>query len=167
MPSNPPLTASGTRELKQPRPIPRVVRDAITLMVCGKLDDPDCKALGFIEAAKLSGIKPDLMRKYLDRADVRVLLRSQRRVFREAICAGNEGALKRVRDTSANGMCVVASVRALEQIEAVDDARPSGPMTAGITIVIRPADPPAAPMVDVTPHPARQPHDSQTEGDDQ
>jgi hypothetical protein len=85
-------------------------------MVFGKIDDPDCKPLNFIEAAKLAGIKPDVMRRWLDRAEVRALLRSERRAFREAICAGNEAALQRVRDESANGMCVVAAVRSLEQI---------------------------------------------------
>src|ERR1700761_7290334 len=36
----------------------------------------------------------------------------------EAICAGNEGALKRVRDQAGNGMAVIASVRALEQLDS-------------------------------------------------
>ena len=53
MATNPPLTASGSRDLKRPRPIPRTVRDAIVLMVYGKLDDADCKPLDFVEAAKL------------------------------------------------------------------------------------------------------------------
>src|SRR5689334_15710687 len=108
MPINPPLRASGSRELKRPRPIPKAVRDAITLMVYGKIDDPDCAPVDFITAAKLSGIKPDVMRRWLDRAEVRALLRSERRAFREAICAGNEAALQRVRDKSANGMVTVA-----------------------------------------------------------
>ncbi len=143
MPANPPLMASGSRELKRPRPIRKVVRDAIMLMVYGKMDDPDCKPLDFVEAAKIAEIKPDVMRRYLDRAEVRALLRSERRVFRDAICAGNEGALKRVRDTSANGMCVVAAVRGLEQIEAEATARPTGTITPGIVIRIiqQPAQP--------------------------
>jgi hypothetical protein len=145
MPSNPPLTASGPRELKRPRPIPKAVRAAVALMVYGKLDDPDCKPLGFIEAAKLAEIAPDHMRRYLDRAEVRALLRSERRVFRDAICAGNEGALKRIRDTSANGMSVVASVRALEQIDVEAAARPSG-NTPSPGIVIRIITPAAAPL---------------------
>jgi hypothetical protein len=134
MPINPPLRASGPRELKRPRPIPRTVRDAIVLMVYGKLDDPDCKPLDFIEAAKLAGIKPDVMRRYLDRAEVRILLRNERRAFRDAICAGNEGALRRVRDKSANGMATVAAVRALEQIDEVDATRPAVIHQPGITI---------------------------------
>jgi hypothetical protein len=39
---------------------------------------------------------------------------------REAVCAGNEGALKRVRDTSENGMTVCAAVRSLEQLNEAE-----------------------------------------------
>jgi hypothetical protein len=144
MPSNAPVTASGTRELKRPRPIPRTVRDVIALMVFGAVDDPDSKPVAWIDAAKTVGIKPDVMRRYFDRADVRALLRSERRAFREMVCSGNEGALQRIRDKSSNGMAVVASVRALEQIEAEAEQRPAGNQTPGVTIVIRAA--PSAPI---------------------
>jgi hypothetical protein len=129
MPTNPPLTASGRREPARPRSLRRNVREAIGYMVFGRLDDPDCAPLNFIEAAKLAGIKPDVMRRWLDRAPVRALLRSERRAFREAIRAGNEAALQRVRDESANGMCVVAAVRGLEQIS--EDPHGRGVQKAG------------------------------------
>jgi hypothetical protein len=150
MPISPPIMSSGSRQPeKRPQPIPRKLRDAISLMVYGRPDDPDCAPLTFIEAAKDSGIAPDVMRKYLDRPNVRALLRSVRRAFREAICAGNEGALKRVRDTSQNGMCTVAAVRALEALDTEDAVRsPNGP-SPGITIVIRTPQP--APTIDITP----------------
>ena len=136
MPITSPLGSAGDPDpRKRARPIPRRVRDAVTLMVYGKIDDPDCAPLNFIEAAKLAGIKPDVMRRYLDRADVRALLRSERRAFREAICAGNEGALQRVRDKSANSMAQVAAVRALEQIDAEVGTRPDNAMP-GVTIRI-------------------------------
>jgi hypothetical protein len=145
MPTIPPLTASGSRELKRPRPIPKVVRDAVNLMVFGRLDDFDCKPLNFIEAAKLAGIKPDVMRRWLDRADVRALLRSERRAFREAICAGNEAALQRVRDKSANGMVTVAAVRALEQIDDAEPYRRSAHENPHVTIRILNVQPSPAP----------------------
>src|SRR6516162_8746523 len=117
MPILPPLTSSAGREVKRPRPIPPKLREAIGLMVYGHPDDPDCRAFTFIEAAHETGIKPDVMRRYLDRPDVRALLLSERRAFRAAICGGNEGALLRVRETAHNGMAVVAAVRALEELE--------------------------------------------------
>ncbi len=149
MPATSPVLSSGARDpRKRARPIPRPVRDAITLMVYGKIDDPDCAPLTFIEAAKLSGIKPDVMRRYLDRADVRVLLRAERRAFRDAICAGNEQALRRVRDKSANGMVTVAAVRALEAIDKINSThRQSADISPRLTIVVRAAPPaPTPPM---------------------
>lgn len=144
---NNPLTAAGSRELKHPRPIAPKVRAAVKLMVYGRLDDPDCKPLSFIEAARLSGVRPDVMRRYLDRPDVRALLSRERKAFRAAICAGNEGALADVRDRSANAMARVAAVRVLE---ALDDA--DGPLGAhgstapGVTIVIADARADAPPV---------------------
>jgi hypothetical protein len=73
----------------------------------------------------------------LDRSEVRALLRAERRAFREAICAGNEGALKRVRDTSDNGMAVIGAVRALETLNEEGANRAAGaPLAPGLVIVI-------------------------------
>jgi hypothetical protein len=148
MPTIPALTASGSRELKRPRPIPRRVRDVITLMVYGRLDDEDCKPLDFIEAAKIAGLKPDQMRRWLDRAPVRALLRSERQAFRAAICAGNEQALQRVRDKSLNGMATVAAVRALEQIDETEPRNRGADVSPHLTIQI--IQPPVAPAPPVT-----------------
>ena len=123
MPILPPLTSSAGREMKRPRPIPPKLREAIGLMVYGHLEDPDCRAFTFIEAAHQMGIKPDVMRRYLDRPEVRALLLAERRAFRTAICGGNKGALLRVRETARNGMAVVAAVRALEELEGSRDGR--------------------------------------------
>ena len=121
-------------------------------MVYGRPDDPDCAPLSFIEAAKLAGIKPDQMRRYLDRAEVRKLLLSTRRVFRSAICASDEGALLAIRDRAANAMARVAAIKTLEQID-VDDGGRSLPVarTPGITIRIVQQTAAAPSMVDVTP----------------
>ena len=123
MPILPPLMSSAGREMKRPRPMPPKLREAIGLMVYGHPGDPDCRAFTFIEAAHQMGIKPDVMRRYLDRPEVRALLLAERRAFRAAICGGNEGALLRVRETARNGMAVVAAVRALEELEAPRDGR--------------------------------------------
>jgi hypothetical protein len=151
MPDNPPLTAAGPRDpQKRPRPIRKPVREAIKLMVYGNPDDPDGKPLDFIEAGRLVDIKPDVMRRYLDRGDVRALLRSERRAFREAICAGNEASLRRVRDQSANGMVTVAAVRTLEQIDAPTASVNVNIAVAGYVIDLREDEP-----IDVTPTPPR------------
>jgi hypothetical protein len=166
MPENPPLTAAGPRDpqKQRPRPIPSNVRQACGLMVYGRDDDPDCKPLDMIEAAKAVGMKPDVFRRWLDRSNVRAYLMAERRTFRSAVCAGNEAALKRVRDDSPNGMAVVASVRALEQIdEEGPTGRPHDPnQQPGVTIRIvnvvqQPAPPTTAPMIDITPQPSPRP----------
>jgi hypothetical protein len=132
------MTASGSRELKRKRPIPPGVKAMVRLMVYGQSDDPECKPVAFIEAGRQCGIKPDIARRYLDRPEVRALLHAERRVYRSALCAANEGALARVRDTSQNGMCVVHAVRTLEAIHE-DDAQRGGSLprqTPGLLIVI-------------------------------
>ena len=156
MPANAPLTAAGPRDphKQRARSIPRKVREACDLMVFGRSDDEDCKPLDFIEAAKECGVAPDIMRRWLDRAQVRAYLLASRRTFREAICAGNEGALQRIRDKSPNGMAVIASVRALENLDEEAAARTLNPPTPGVTIrivnVVQQGAP-AAPAIDVTP----------------
>jgi hypothetical protein len=123
MPTNPPLTASGSRELKRPRPIPARIRTAVTLMVYGRLADETCTPVDFVEAARIVGLKPDQMRRWLDRGEVRALLRNERKAFRAAVCAGNKLALQRVRDKSLNHMATVAAVR---QLQAIDEEDPHG-----------------------------------------
>jgi hypothetical protein len=83
---------------------------AVRLIIYGQSEGPDGKPIDFIEAGRLNGIKPDLARRYLDRTDVRALLRSERRTFREALCAGNEAALKRICD-GENAAATVHSVQ--------------------------------------------------------
>ncbi|MFL6302006.1 MAG: hypothetical protein ACJ72H_00560 [Candidatus Sulfotelmatobacter sp.] len=140
MPYNPPLAASGSREPKRAQAIPKRVKKMIECMVRGREDDPDAKPLDFIEAGRIAGLKPDVARRWLDRPHVISALRSERKAYREAICAGNEGALARVRDTSENGVAIVNSVR---QLETMNEPRASDgvglgrhPVTPGILVQI-------------------------------
>jgi hypothetical protein len=113
------LAASGPRELKRPRPLPAPLRAAIGLMVMGKPDD-------IVEAAREAGMKAPVLRRYLDRPDVRSYLLAERRAWRATICAGNEGALLRIREKSANPMAVVASVKTLEDMQLAENGGRSG-----------------------------------------
>lgn len=157
MPANPPLTSSAPREpAKQHRSVPKAVREALRLMVYGKVDDPDCRPLGFIEAASEVGLKPDQMRRWLDRSQVRSMLLRERRIFRTAINSGNEGALLRIRDTAKNAMAQIGAIRTLEELGEEDAVRHrSQQQVPGLTINILPALPapaaPTGPTIDVTP----------------
>ena len=118
MPIVPPLTSSASRDLKRPRPVPAAVRQALVMMVRGLPDDEDQRPLSFFAAAKVAGIGPDTMRRYLDRPEVIAMLRRERRAYREALCGGNERALAAIRDGSRNDMAKVAAVRQLEAMNA-------------------------------------------------
>jgi hypothetical protein len=156
MPANPPLSAAGPRDPdRRPRPLPKNVKAAIVLLVRGDPAEPD-KVFDFIEAGKRNGVAPDIMRRWLDRVEVRKFLRAERQAWRAAICAGNESALKRVRDTWANGMVTVHAVRTLESIEDADRhheaARTRSP---GFVIIVGgsalPIGQPAPRVIDVVP----------------
>jgi hypothetical protein len=135
-----PVTAAGAREpTKRPKPIPVKVKDAIRLMVLGRLDDSDCQPLDFIAAARECGIKPDVMRRYLDRPQVRALLMAERRAFRAAICASNEAALLDIRNNAVNAMARIGAIRQLEQMDEADTSARPGAMRQqlpGMTVVL-------------------------------
>jgi hypothetical protein len=133
----PPLATSGPREsTKRPRSIPANVRSAIMCMVWGRLDDPDALPLPMIDACVVAGIKPYVLRRYLDRPGVIAFLRAERRKYRESVCASNEGALKKVRDGSKNGMCVVAACRQLDAMQADESGRAGNAVSPGVTVRI-------------------------------
>jgi hypothetical protein len=156
MATNYPLATAGPREPeKRPRPIPKVVKEACLLMIYGDVDDEESVPVDLISAAKSVGMRPATLRRYLARPQVIGFLRAERRSFREAICAGNEAALQRVRDGGqhSNPMARVAAVRALEQFEDAEQGRglvPGRQEIAGLTIrIINQA--PSPPPIDVTP----------------
>ena len=120
MADNIPIASSGSRAVQRPRPIPKVVKEACLLMVYGDPDDENAVPVDFISSAKAVGMRPDTLRRYLGRPQVIAFLRAERRAFREAVCAGNERALQRVRDGvgHSNPIAIVNSVRVLEQLGA-------------------------------------------------
>jgi hypothetical protein len=138
MPSIAPLTSAAYgADLKRAQPIPKVVREAVTLMVWGRPDDPDCRNLSFVEACRETGMRPDIFRRYLDRSSVRSLLLAERKAFRAAVCSGNESALLNVRQTAVNSMAVVAAVRALEGLDSEAESRAPGQATPGVCIIVQ------------------------------
>ena len=88
---------------------------------------------------------------------MRALLLAERRAYRAAICAGNEGALKRIRDTSANSVAQLGAVRVLEQLDDAEEERNRSPgqRQPGLTIVVvnRPTAQPQPMTIDVVPAP--------------
>jgi hypothetical protein len=110
-------------------------------MIWGADDaNPDALPLDLIAACAAAGVPAYRMRRYLDRPTVIAHLRAEHRKFREVVCCGNTAALRRVRNTSPNGMAIVAAVRALDGSQAEDGERASGP-SPGIVLNIHPPTP--------------------------
>lgn len=152
------LAASGRNDEKRPQPLPRVIKAAIESMVYGKPGDADARPLELTEAARDAGIAALTLRRWADKPQGRAYLLATRRAFLSELLGSNPGALKRVRDESKNGMCVVASVRQIEEMAGADDAirRNGPPQQAGVTVRIinnvQGSAAPAGPIVDVTPN---------------
>jgi hypothetical protein len=159
MANHSPLVSSGPREpTKRPRPIPAKVKAAIKLMVRGKDDDPDTKPFGLLEAARSAGMQPFVLRRYLERPTVIALLRSQRRAFRNELCATNESHLADIRANSLNAMAKLGAIRTLEELSDAEYAthrrsEPDSSPHVTIRILAGPAPPPDTPVIDVTPQP--------------
>jgi hypothetical protein len=135
------------------------VRDAIKIMVRGRPDDEAAKPVDFVEAAKLADVNAWVVRQWLDRVEGRAFLKAERRAFRDAVCAGNELALKRVRDTSENGMAIIGSVRALEQIDEDEARQQRGPVQSpGLIVSIVNVMPSPGPILNLTPAPSAIDH---------
>jgi hypothetical protein len=132
------------------------LRAAIQYMIDEKAD--------IVEAALHAKMKPFELRRQLGRPHVRRFAYAQRQIAIEVFCAGSPAALTKVRDTSENGMAVVASIKAGEQLRvgAIEAEGAMQRRQPGLSIVILPADtggePRVAfqaprPLVDVTPTP--------------
>ena len=138
MPAIAPIRASS-REPKRVRPIPRAVRTAVLAMIYGDpaADETNAAPLSFVQAAKIAQIEPYVLRRWLDKPQVIALIRSERAVFRRALCAGNELALANIRDRGENDAARVRSVLALEAIDQAAAIQSRGQHeTPGITINI-------------------------------
>jgi hypothetical protein len=120
-----PFASSAPRQpdRQKPRPIPADVKAVVHLMVWGDDANPDALPLDLIAACASAGVKPYRMRRYLDRPSVIAHLRAEHRKFREVVCCGNAAALQKVRNTSENGMAIVAAVRALDGMQTEDGGR--------------------------------------------
>jgi hypothetical protein len=146
-----PFASSAPRQpdRQKPRPIPADVKAVIHLMVWGDDANPDALPLDLIAACAVAGVKPYRMRRYLDRPSIIAHLRAEHRKFREVVCCGNTAALRRVRQTSENGMAIVAACRALDGSQFEDAARADAP-SPGITLrIVHETQRPAP--IDITP----------------
>jgi hypothetical protein len=159
MPKPAPILTAGSRAPRRPTRIPPAVRLACQYLVEGRPGDEGAapRQLGFVEAARLAGMKPETMRRWLLEPAVRSLVKAKRAAVLESICAGNPLALAVVRDRSANDMAKVRAAVALEDMNnAIDVTRqPSGGGRAfQINIVNRLGPSPQPPAITIEARPA-------------
>jgi hypothetical protein len=121
-------------------------------MVRGRDNDEDCSPLDIVSAAREAGIRPHILRKWLDRPEPRALLLRERRALRDLICSTNESALARIRNAGAAGTGnAAAAVKAIQVLEALgeqDIERHGRPQAQEPGVVIRIVS--DRPMVDIT-----------------
>jgi hypothetical protein len=95
-------------------------------------------------AALAAGLTVYRLRESLKRGFVRKYLQDEKQALLESVSAGNPLALKRVRDSSPNGMAIVASVKAIEQMKQETQQAAGGSPFAtqqpGFVIVIKGGD---------------------------
>jgi hypothetical protein len=121
MPKPAPILTAGSREPRRPTRIPLAVKLACQFLVEGAPgDDGQPRSLGFAEAAKLAGVRPDAMRRWLHDPAVSALIKAKRAAFRQSICASNELALVSIRNGSGNDMAKVRAAIALEEMNVAD-----------------------------------------------
>jgi hypothetical protein len=91
-----------------------------------------------VVAAQASGLRPDTMRRWLHRPELVGFLRRERAAYRQAICAGNEHALKSIRDElGGNAVAKVNSIKCLEDMNEESSLRRTSDVPGpGVTIRI-------------------------------
>jgi len=139
-----PVVASRPEPVRAVR-IPEGVRLAIIDMV--ELGDD------FVLAGKRHGVKAQVMRRWLGRAECISFLRKERSRFRQTVCAQNEAILSEIRDDrDGNQMARVHAIKTLEQMDEEGSMRRSADLpTPGVTIRIVNVASQPAPIVDITP----------------
>jgi hypothetical protein len=139
--------------------IPAKVKVAIEYLINQKAD--------YQAAALHAQITTLELRRSMGQPHIRRYALEQRQLALEAFCLGSPAALAKVRDLSENGMAVVASIKAGEQLRvgAIEEEGRAQKRTPGLSIVLVQKDgghlvafePPQQQMLDVTPKPAVEP----------
>jgi hypothetical protein len=141
MPTTYPIAAAGDRLPKRAHPLAVGVKAAVKALVWGVESDEGRRPVTLGEAAAAGSMKPDTLRRYLHRLDVRALIADEKKAFLAWATSANAQALIDIRDTSVNDAARVRAVLALEELEAPRDGRGTNVTVntaVGVGPVIRP-----------------------------
>jgi hypothetical protein len=125
------------------------VKAAVKALVWGVESDEGRRPVTLGEAAAAGSMKPDTLRRYLHRLDVRALIADEKKAFFAWATSANAQALMDIRDTSTNDAARVRAVLALEELEGPRDGKGVS-VTVNNAVAIRPGyiiklrEPPAA-----------------------
>jgi hypothetical protein len=149
MPTTYPIATAGERLPKRARPLAAGVKAAAKLLVWGVEGDEGRRPATLGEAAVAGSMKPDTLRRYLHRLDVRALIADEKKAFLAWATSANAQALMDIRDASANDAARVRAVLALEELEAPRDGKGVS-VTVNSSVAFKPGyiiklrEPPAA-----------------------
>lgn len=130
MPRTYPIATAEKCLPKRARPLEAGVKMAVKAFVWGIDGDDGRRPATLGEAATLGGMRPDTLRRYLHRPDVRALLAGEKKALLAWACSANPQALMSIRDTSAND---AARVRAALALEEIGEPRQGGGLTVNVS----------------------------------
>jgi hypothetical protein len=118
MPTSLPVAASGDRQPKKAPSLAPAVKAAVKALVWGAagLEGEGRNPATLAEAAAAGGMKPDTLRRYLHRPDVRNLIADERNAYLAWAMGGNAQVLAMIRDFGQNEAARVKAAVHLEEM---------------------------------------------------
>jgi hypothetical protein len=131
MPTTYPLATAGGREPKRARPLAAGVKAAVKALVWGVEGDEGRKPASLAVAAAAGEMRPDTLRRYLHRGDVRGLIADERNAYLAWATSGNAQVLALIRDAGQNEAARVRAVALLEEMAGLRE-RPGVNVNVGL-----------------------------------
>jgi hypothetical protein len=139
MPTTYPIATAGGRQPKRARPLAPGVRAAVTALVWGLEGDEGRKPATLAQAAAAGDMRPDTLRRYLSRADVRNLIADERNGYLAWVTSANAQVLAAIRDLGDNEAARVRAIAFLEEMAGLRE-RPGVNVNVGVQTNINQAN---------------------------
>ena len=117
MPTSYPIATAGERQPKRAPSLKPGVKAAVKALVWGLEGDDGRRPATLEEAAAAGSMKPDTLRRWLHRPDVRSEIASEKKALLAWATSANPHALMSIRDNGANDAARVRAAMALEELE--------------------------------------------------
>jgi hypothetical protein len=117
MPTSYPIATAGERQPKRAPSLKHGVKAAVKALVWGLEGEEGRKPATLEEAAAAGSMKPDTLRRWLHRPEVRSEIASEKKALLAWATSANPRALMSIRDNGANDAARVRAAMALEELE--------------------------------------------------